>query len=358
MSTTIQFQRWRVMIDLTADPVLEQSVQHFVDLAATPPFFHELNPNEARRDLEFLQSAADEGAVTTQLVSVLLRDRTTVTLRLVLPLGTTRPLPIVLFIHGGAWVLGSGRTHHRLVRDIAVGAAVAVAFPEYDRAPEAKYPTALEQCWAVAEWLTLHGGELGLDSRTVLIAGDCVGGNLAAAVALLANRRPGVSFAAQILLYPAVDTEFDSPSYVKFAEGFYTRRDSMIWGFGQYAEREQWDDVRIAPLHATIAELRHLPPALIVTAEADVVRDEGEAYAARLREAGVEVTSVRYAGTIHHFMMLDALRDSDASKAALAQTIAYISDALPRREDHCLARALPVTAGQPREIGLTKERES
>jgi acetyl esterase/lipase len=186
----------------------------------------------------------------------------------------------------------------------------------------------------VAAWLTLHGGELGLDSRAVLIAGDCVGGNLAAAVALLAARRPGVSFTAQILLYPVVDTQFDSPSYRKFAEGFHTRRDSMIWGFDQYANRELWDDMYIAPLRATIAELRHVPPTLIVTAEADVVRDEGEEYAARLREAGVEVTSVRYAGTIHHFMMLDALRNSCASRAALAQTIAYISDALPGREDH------------------------
>jgi acetyl esterase len=345
------------MIDLTADPVLERSAQQFVDLAATPPFFHELDPNEARNDLEYLQSAAVDGAVTVQLVSVPMRDRTTVTLRLILPLGANRPLPIVLFMHGGGWVLGSGRTHQRLVRDIAVGAAVAVAFPEYDRAPEAKFPTALEQCWAVAEWLTLHGDELGLDSRTVLIAGDCVGGNLAAAVALLATRRPGVSFAAQILLYPAVDTAFDSPSYRKFAEGFYTRRDSMIWGFRQYAKREEWDDVHVAPLRATIAELRHLPPALIVTAEADVVRDEGEAYAERLREAGVEVTAVRYTGTIHHFMMLDALRNSNASKAALAQTIAYISDALPRRGDHHLGRALPIAANRTREFEPTKERK-
>lgn len=342
------------MIDLTADPVLEQSAQQVVDLAATPPFFHELDPNEARRDLEFLQSAAaDDAAVTMRLVSVPTRDHTTVTLRLILPLGTNSPLPIVLFMHGGAWVLGSARTHHRLMRDIAVGAAVAIAFPEYDRAPEAKYPTALEQCWAVAEWLTAHGDEVGLDSRTVLIAGDCVGGNLAAAVALLAIQRPGVSFAAQILLYPAVDTDFDSPSYRKFAEGFSTRRDSMIWGFDQYAQREQWDDVYVAPLRATIAELRHLPPALIVTAEADVVRDEGEAYAARLREAGVEVTAVRYTGTIHHFMVLDSLRNSSASKAALAQTIAYITNALPRAR-RPISRSPVVRRGEPNQRNRIK----
>jgi acetyl esterase/lipase len=239
------------------------------------------------------------------------------------------------------------------MRDIAVGAAVAIAFPEYDRAPEAKYPTALEQCWAVAEWLTARGDEVGLDSRTVLVAGDCVGGNLAAAVALLAVQRPGVSFVAQILLYPAVDTDFDSPSYRKFAEGFSTRRDSMIWGFDQYAQREKWDDVYIAPLRATIAELRHLPPALIVTAEADVVRDEGEAYAARLRESGVEVTSVRYTGTIHHFMMLDSLRDSSASKAALAQTIAYITDALPRA-GRPISRSPVVRRGEPNQRNRVK----
>ncbi|WP_460063028.1 alpha/beta hydrolase [Streptomyces sp. YKOK-I1] len=257
-----------------------------------------------------------------------------VPVRIVRPRGTTAVLPVVLYLHGPGWVFGGAGTHDRLVRELAVGADAAVVFPEYTRSPEARYPVAIEQAYAVARWLAGEDGPRGLDGTRMAVAGDSAGGNLAAALTLLAKERGDVHFACQVLFCPVTDTGCDSGSYDQFASGYHVHRDTMRWCWEQYApDAVERAHSTVSPLRARLDELAGLPPGLVITAEADVVRDEGEAYAARLRAAGVPVTAVRYLGVIHDFVMLDALRGSQAAASAIALAAdtlhSALHDALP-----------------------------
>jgi acetyl esterase/lipase len=246
-----------------------------------------------------------------------------------MPPNSVGPLPVMLYTHGAGWVLGSPDTHERLARDLAVGANVAVVLPDYDRSPEAKYPTAVEQCWAVAKWIIADGSNHNLDPSSMVVGGDSCGGSLAAALTFLAKRRGGVTFAAQVLFYPVTSANFDTGSYLQFAEGYFLRRDNMMWFWDQYTtDPVQRAEITAAPLNATLQDLEGLPQALIINGEADVLRDEGEAYGDKLRSAGVPVTAVRYAGMIHDFVMLDTLRRTHAAEAAIAQAAAFISAAV------------------------------
>jgi acetyl esterase/lipase len=210
-----------------------------------------------------------------------------------------------------------------------VGANAAVVFPNYSLSPEAQYPTAIEESYAVATWVAQHGAEANLDPTRIAIAGDSVGGNMSAALTLLAKQRGDVSFVQQVLFYPVTDASFDTDSYHQFAEGYFLRRDAMQWFWDQYTiDTAQRAEITASPLRASIDELAGLPPALVITGEADVLRDEGEAYANKLRAAGVPVTAVRYQGIIHDFVMLNALRGTHAASAALAQAISTLSAAL------------------------------
>jgi acetyl esterase/lipase len=253
----------------------------------------------------------------------------TVRARIVRPVGAAGPLPVVLYIHGAGWVFGNAHTHERLVRELAVGANAAVIFPEYDLSPEARYPVAIEQNYAVARWVVTDGASKGLDATRIAVAGDSVGGNMAAALTLMAKERGDVPLVQQVLFYPVTDAAFDTGSYHQFAEGYFLRRDAMQWFWDQYtvdeAERAQ---ITASPLRATTEQLTGLPPALVITGEADVLRDEGEAYANKLRQAGVPVTAVRYQGVIHDFVMLNALRETHAAEAAINQAIDTLRTAL------------------------------
>jgi acetyl esterase len=222
-------------------------------------------------------------------------------------------------------VVGGKDTHDRLVREIAAGAGAAAVFVDYARAPEARYPVALEQGHAATKWVAEHGRELGLDPARVAVAGDSSGGNLATAVAILARQRGGPRIAAQALLLPATDAGFDTPSYRQFAQGPFLTRELMKWFWDHYApDLSARREVTASPLGASHAQLQGLPAALVVTAENDPLRDEGEAYARKLIEAGVEVTATRYVGTIHAFVLLNALAGTPAALAAVAQTSAFL----------------------------------
>ena len=241
----------------------------------------------------------------------------------------TWTLPAVLYIHGAGWVFGDAHTHDRLVRELAVGVGAAVVFPEYDRSPDVRYPVAIEQNYTVAQWIQALGAEHGLDTAKVAIAGDSVGGNMAIAATLMAKERGDLQFAAQVLFYPVTDAGFDTASYQQFAEGYFLRRDGMQWFWDQYTTDEaQRAQITASPLRATLEQLTGLPPALVITGEADVLRDEGEGYANKLREAGVPVTAVRYQGIIHDFVMLNALRQTHAAQAAIPQAITFLKEAL------------------------------
>ncbi|MFE2149312.1 alpha/beta hydrolase [Streptomyces lavendulae] len=312
-------------------PVLEGAAQAFADATAKPPFLYEIPVAEGREAVEGVQSG--EGValppVDEEWTVVPGGPTGEVRTRIVRPRGATGPLPAILYIHGAGWVFGDARTHDRLVRELAVGAHAAVVFPEYDRSPEARYPVAIEQNYAVARWITAQGAAHDLDPARIAVAGDSVGGNMSAALTLMAKERGDVRLLAQVLFYPVTDARFDTASYEDFAEGYFLRRDAMRWFWDQYttdeAERAQ---VTASPLRATTEQLTGLPPALVITAEADVLRDEGEAYAARLREAGVPVTAVRALGTIHDFVMLDALRDTRAARLALRLATDTLREAL------------------------------
>ncbi len=314
--------------EMTANPhnlALEPAAQAFVEATATPPFLFQLPPAEGRKAVDEVQG----GDVELPAADVETTHVDGVEVRIVRPQGVTGPLPVIVYIHGAGWVFGNFHTHERLVRELAVGAGAAVVFPEYDRSPEARYPVAIEQNYAVAKWVAEHGAENGLDSTKIAIAGDSVGGNMTAALTLLAKQRGDVTFRQQVLFYPVTDANFDTESYRQFAEGYFLALDGMKWFWDQYTtDPAQRAEITASPLRASLDELAGLPPALVITAEADVLRDEGEAYAAKLRQAGVPVTAVRYQGVVHDFVMLNTLRETHAAEAAIKQAIGVLRTAL------------------------------
>jgi acetyl esterase len=252
-----------------------------------------------------------------------------VSVRIIRPKGTAGTLPVIVYMHGAGWVFGNNVTHDRLIRELAVGAGAGLVFPNYGLSPEVHYPHALEEGYAVLRWIADHGAEKDLDGNRIAIAGDSVGGNMSAALTMIAKERSGPKLVAQALFYPVTDANFDTGSYEQFAEGYFLRRDGMQWFWDQYApDEEQRHEPTASPLRATTDQLAGLPPALVITAEADVLRDEGEAYGRKLREAGVDVTATRYEGVIHDFMMLNPLRETNSAEAAISQAIAFLKEAL------------------------------
>ncbi|MFF7097377.1 alpha/beta hydrolase [Streptomyces rubradiris] len=313
-------------------PVLEPAAAAFAEATAQPPFLFQLPVADGRKAVDEVQSGpVDKPRIDEEWVTVTVPSGGSVKARVVRPAGVRGELPVILYIHGAGWVFGNAHTHDRLVRELAVGTGAAVVFPEYDLSPEHRYPVAVEQNWAVARWIVTDGADKGLDGTRIAVAGDSVGGNMSAALTLMAKERGGVPLLQQVLFYPVTDASFDTASYHQFAEGYFLRRDGMRWFWDQYttdeAERAQ---ITASPLRATTEQLTGLPPALVITAEADVLRDEGEAYANKLRAAGVPVTAVRYQGIIHDFVMLDALRDTHAARSAVALAVSTLRAALAK----------------------------
>ncbi|NIK60896.1 alpha/beta hydrolase fold domain-containing protein [Kribbella shirazensis] len=306
--------------------VLEPAAQAFADATAKPPYLFQLSPEEGRKAVDEVQTT-DYPKLPVDEEWVTAADGTRA--RIVKPQGATGVLPVILYLHGAGWVFGNAHTHDRLVRELAVGAGAAVVFPEYDLSPEVRYPHALEQNYAVARWILVSGKEHGLDAERLAIAGDSVGGNMTAAVTLLAKERGDVKFVQQVLFYPVTDASFDTASYRQFGESYFLQLDGMKWFWDQYTtDEEERNQITASPLRATTEQLKGLPPTLVITGEADVLRDEGEAYAAKLLEAGVPTTAVRFAAIIHDFVMLDALRDTYAANAAIELAISTLRKAL------------------------------
>lgn len=309
---------------------LEPAAQEFARLAAQPPILSQLAPAVARKRLDDVQSGpVAKPEVDSEWIRVrhLHHD---VRVWIVRPPGSRGShLPVVVYLHGGGWVLGSATTHDRLVRELAVGVHAAFVFVEYDRSPEARYPVALHQAYAVAQWIQEHGAESGLDSTRMAVAGDSAGGNLAAALTIMAKRVGDISFVHQSLYYPVTDAAQDTDSYREFARGPHLTADTMAWFWDAYLpELERRSEATASPLRAAPEELAGLPDAFILVDEHDVLRDEGEAYASKLTEAGVRCSSVRYNGTLHDFMMLDPVRETAAATMATAQAIDVLRQAL------------------------------
>jgi acetyl esterase len=315
-----------------ADPVLEPTTQKFIDAlsASGGPAIYSLTPAEARDVL----SGAQSGEIAKPAVDI--TDTTfavgptgATKVRIIRPQGNTDRLPVIVYFHGAGWVMGDTGTHDRLVRELSVRANAALVFVDYERSPEARYPVAIEQDYAVTKYVAEHSEQLNVDPTRLAIAGDSVGGNMTAVVSLLAQERGGPDISAQVLFYPVTDADFDNGSYTEFANGPWLTKPAMDWFWNQYLPEEiDRTDPKITPIHATADQLSGQAPALVITAENDVLRDEGEAYARKLSQAGVDVTVTRYNGTIHDFVMLNALADTPAAKGAIAQAGQYLHTAL------------------------------
>jgi acetyl esterase len=312
-------------------PVLEPAAQEIADATSKPPFLYELGPEGARKVLDDIQAAPiDKPEVAEKWITVP-AEVGDVRVRIVKPVGATGSLPTVLYVHGGGWILGNAGTHDRLVRELAVGADAAVVFVEYDRSPEARYPVAIEQAYATAQWITREGAAEGLDASNLVVAGDSVGGNMTAVLAILAKQRGDVTFRHQSMYYPVTDAGQDTESYRTYADGPYLTAKAMAWFWDAYLpEKDKRSDITASPLRASLDDLAGLPPAFVIVDENDVLRDEGEAYARLLTEAGVPTTSVRYNGIIHDFMLLNPVRSTNAATGAVEQAIAVLRKALGR----------------------------
>lgn len=298
---------------------LEKSAIEFSDANAPHPRIYELPPEEGRALLEKVQeSPVDKLPVDIEDLKVDTGQWGSINVRFVRPEGNTDKLPVIFYIHGAGWVFGSAQTHDKLIRELAVRTNSVVVFPEYSRSPEAKYPTAIEQSYAVLQKLSELAESKGLDLSELAVAGDSVGGNMATVMTILTKERQGLPIQKQLLFYPVTDANFTTDSYQEFAENYFLTKEGMKWFWDQYTtDDSERSEITASPLRATSEELADLPPALILTGEADVLRDEGEAYARKLRDVGVAVTQVRFQGMIHDFVMVNSLDQTNATRAAM-----------------------------------------
>ncbi|TVP40093.1 alpha/beta hydrolase [Candidatus Nitrosocosmicus arcticus] len=318
---------------------LEQNTKAFLlDMKAknNPPI-NSLPPNEARAALYGLQSSypatIPEVSAVEHLTIPVGSNNETIAIQIVRPVGidsSQQPTPVVMYFHGGGWVLGGFDTHERLIKELANAANVTVVYVNYTLSPEAKFPQALEEAYAATKWVADNGQSINVNSTKLGVAGDSAGGNMATAVTMLAKERDYPFISLQALFYPVTDVNFNTTSYEKFQKGYHLTRDAMIWFWNNYLDNQTTNikDPLVSPLQASISQLQGLPPALVITDENDVLRDEGEAYAHKLMEAGVPVASVRYLGTIHDFMMLNALANTPAVEEAISQAASIINKVL------------------------------
>lgn len=321
-------------VTTTQTYVLELKTQAFDDSLAAQggkPLYT-LSYADARKVLESAQSAkVDKKEADVEEKNLPTGPAGQVPVSIYRPQGMKGTLPVVMYFHGGGWILGSQNTHDRLLRDLVNATQAAFVFVNYTPSPEAQFPAPIEQAYAATQYIAEHGNEFGLNSDRLAVAGDSVGGNMAAAVTIMAKERKGPVIRYQALFYPVTDASFNTGSYGEFAEGPWLTKRAMEWFWDAYAPNKQnRTKITASPLRATSDQLKGLPPALLITDENDVLRDEGEAYARKLMEAGVDVTPVRYIGTHHDFMMLNGLADTPATKSAIQMASAKLASALRR----------------------------
>jgi acetyl esterase/lipase len=313
------------------DPRIDPQVRAFLaDLNKDSSPFWELPQPKPQDMITGLQNMTpvDMSGVTT-VEKTITHDGRTVKLYIMTPQHVTGKPGVLFFIHGGVWIVGNFQNHQRLLRDLVVGSGQVGVFVEYTPLPEAKYPTQLEESYAALKWVAVHAGDFGADGSRIAIAGNSVGGNMTAALTLMAKDRKGPKIAYQVLFIPATDASVDTDSYHEFGTGRFLARAFMRYGWDLYAPDEKTrNSPYVSPLRASSGELKGLPPALVITAENDPLRDEGEAYARKLKDAGVAVTATRYNGMIHDFVLLNAIHEVPGVQAALTQANEAIRDAL------------------------------
>jgi acetyl esterase/lipase len=317
--------------DAATDPRIDPQVRIFLaDLNKDSSPFWQLPQPKPQEILTALQNKTpvDMSGVTT-VEKTITQDGHTVKLYIMTPEHAADKPGVLLFIHGGVWIVGNFQNHQRLLRDLVVGSGQIGVFVEYTPLPAAKYPTQLDDSYAALKWVAAHAGEFGADGSRIAIAGNSVGGDMTAALTLMTKDRNGPKLAYQVLFIPATDASVDTASYHKFGTGRFLARAFMKYGWDLYVPGEEArNSPYVSPLRASNEELKGLPPALVITAENDPLRDEGEAYARKLKDAGVVVTSTRYDGMIHDFVLLNAIHEVPGVQAALAQASDAIREAL------------------------------
>lgn len=307
---------------------LEPAAEAVCEESAKLPLIFQVPPEEGRRRLEEAQDAPVykyPAECSSRLVDTGKWGR--IPVYFVSPDGNEPICSVIFYIHGAGWVFGSYHTHEKLVRELAARTHSLVVFPEYARAPEARYPVALEQCYAVLTHLQeITESESHRLFQTLTVAGDSVGGNMAIAMALMTKERGGLPISKLLLYYPVTNACFDTPSYCRFASGYYLYRAGMQWFWQQYApDAGDRNHITASPLRATREQLCGLPETMIINGQADVLRSEGEAFGEKLRQAGVPLTALRVQGIIHDFVMLNALDQTDACRVAMDASVAWLN---------------------------------
>lgn len=299
------------------EPVTQQFLNNVNSQGGSP--IYKLTPTEARsvlskvQDINVTMLSAD-----TEDLTIPAGPKGEINIRIIRPKDNKAHLPAVMYFHGGGWILGDKDIYDRLVREISIGVQAAVVFVDYDRSPEARYPVAIEESYAATKYIFENGNDLYINSSKIAVMGDSVGGNMAAVVTMLAKERGGPKIDYQVLFYPVTDANFETESYNKFADGYWLSKEAMKWFWNAYLPDEnERKKYTASPLQASIEQLKDLPPALVITNECDVLRDEGEAYAHKLIEAGVHTTAVRLLGTVHDCAMLNPLADTPAVQVAI-----------------------------------------
>lgn len=319
-------------IDPAKDPHIESNIRAFLKVlnSGTGKPLEQLPPKEARAVLSGAQSSVKvdlSGITVTE--KTITQDGQTVKLNIVMPANTKGILPVFMFFHGGGWVLGDFPTHERMVRDLVVESGAAAVFVNYTSSPEAHYPVPINQAYAATKWVAEHGKEIGVDGKRLAVAGNSVGGNMATVVALMAKDKKGPEIKLQVLFWPVTNVNFETESYNLFSKGRFLTKSLMMWMWDNYTtDPNKRKEIYASPLQATTEQLKGLPTALVQTAENDILRDEGEAYARKLDEAGVKVTATRYNGMIHDWGLLNALSEVSGTQSALLQAAAELKKAL------------------------------
>ncbi|MCL2081796.1 MAG: alpha/beta hydrolase [Oscillospiraceae bacterium] len=306
---------------------LEPAAIAVADAASVPPLIFQLPPEQGRERLNTAQDTPVykyPAGITTTLLDA--GRWGNISVYCVRPDNITDTPNVILYLHGAGWVFGNFHTHEKLVRELAARTNSVAVFPEYSLSPGSKYPVAIEQCYALLCALPGLAAKMGWGIDTLTVAGDSVGGNMATVMTILSKYRGGPKIHKQLLYYPVADAYFDTPSYIQFATSYYLYREGMMWFWDQYTTSEKdRNEITASPLRATLEQLRGLPDAMVITGEADVLRDEGEAYAAKLREAGIDVTAARIEGIIHDFVMLNALDQTNACRAAMDLSVNWVN---------------------------------
>jgi acetyl esterase/lipase len=314
------------------DPRIFKEVRTFLKALNSAPGkpIEQLSPADARNVLVGAQNSVTvDYSGIEESEKTIMQDGETVKIHIVKPIGAKTDAPVFVFIHGGGWVLGDYPTHRRLVRDLVVESGAVAVFPDYTPSPEARYPTAINQIYATLKWVSAQGSEIGVNGKNLAVVGNSVGGNMTASVVLMAKEKNGPSIKLQVLLWPVTDANFETGSYKELGEGRFLSRNMMIWFWDNYLpDQKTRKEIYASPLQASLEQLKGLPPALVQTAENDVLRDEGEAYARKLNEAGVPVTLTRYGGLIHDYGLLNPLASIPSVQTALLQAAAVIRQAL------------------------------